>query len=118
MSIEIGGLNEGIAALQREHQRSRSASAYVYYTAEYALPVHERLDVYHPVGQAKFLEEPLRTRQKDISDVIYETYEKGGTLLQSVYVGGLLLQRLSMELCPVDTGNLRASAATRSELDA
>jgi hypothetical protein len=28
-------------------------------TVDYAIPVHERLDVRHPVGQAKFLETPL-----------------------------------------------------------
>lgn len=34
-------------------------SAYVVYDTPYAVPVHERLEVFHPHGQAKFLEEPL-----------------------------------------------------------
>lgn len=29
-------------------------------TSQYAVPVHERLDVNHPVGKAKFLEDPAR----------------------------------------------------------
>ena len=33
--------------------------AAVTYTADYAVYVHERLDVYHPDGQAKFLENAL-----------------------------------------------------------
>lgn len=28
--------------------------------ADYAIHVHENLEAYHPVGQAKFIEEPLR----------------------------------------------------------
>lgn len=42
--ISYGGSNDQYNPLRR-----RMASAY-------AVPVHERLDVFHPVGQAKFLE--------------------------------------------------------------
>lgn len=31
----------------------------------YAVPVHERMDVHHPVGQAKFLEQPVREWETD-----------------------------------------------------
>lgn len=31
----------------------------------YAVPVHERMDVHHPVGQAKFLETPVREWESD-----------------------------------------------------
>lgn len=30
-------------------------------TADYAIPVHERMDVSHPIGQAKFLEAALHS---------------------------------------------------------
>lgn len=32
------------------------ANIVIRFTAKYALPVHERMDVEHPVGEAKFLE--------------------------------------------------------------
>lgn len=39
-------------------------------TSEYAIYVHERLDVYHPVGKAKFLEDPVnRLRPKLESNI-------------------------------------------------
>lgn len=35
-------------------------SVIVGFTEEYAVYVHENLEAHHPVGQAKFLEQPLR----------------------------------------------------------
>lgn len=32
-------------------------------TSEYAVYVHERLDLHHPVGKAKFLEDPVNRRR-------------------------------------------------------
>jgi len=40
------------------------------YNADYAAVVHELLDVYHPVGQAKFLETPIS--QTDITGKLAE----------------------------------------------
>ena len=34
------------------------------YTASYAIYVHENLNSFHAIGQAKFLEEPIRTKQR------------------------------------------------------
>jgi hypothetical protein len=33
---------------------------------KYALPVHERLDVHHPNGQAKYLEQPMLAAAKNL----------------------------------------------------
>jgi len=38
--------------------------------APYALPVHERLDVHHPVGEAKFLEKSVYEAQPGMGDRI------------------------------------------------
>lgn len=35
------------------------------YAAEYAVHVHERMDLHHPVGQPKFLEQPLLAWKAD-----------------------------------------------------
>jgi hypothetical protein len=34
----------------------------------YAIPVHERMDVHHAVGQAKFLEQPVLARSKTLAN--------------------------------------------------
>jgi len=39
-------------------------------SAPYALPVHERLDVHHPVGQAKFLEYAVLASKPDLAQNI------------------------------------------------
>jgi len=36
------------------------------YTTEYATYVHERLDVHHPHGQAKFLEQPINEVTREL----------------------------------------------------
>lgn len=105
-------------ALQRKAAEARSQGrpcVIVGYTAAYAVYVHEDLTAFHPNGQAKFLEQPLRqlTTDGSLARVVRETMKKTGSLSQSLLMAGLLLQRASQELCPVDTGNLRASATTR-----
>lgn len=43
----------------------------VYYTAEYAIYVHERTDLKHQPGKiAKFLETPMRENKREILDII------------------------------------------------
>jgi hypothetical protein len=41
----------------------------IVYDADYAAPVHERLDVHHPVGQAKFLEEAYLQLLPEIAEI-------------------------------------------------
>jgi hypothetical protein len=43
-------------------QTADGISVEVGYGTDYGLAVHERIDVYHPVGEAKFLEIPLKMR--------------------------------------------------------
>jgi hypothetical protein len=83
------------------------------YSQSYAMIVHEDLQAHHKEGkQAKFLEGPARQHQAEIAQTINRAYVSTGNLDQAMLLGGLRLQRLSQEVCPVDTGALRASAYT------
>jgi hypothetical protein len=46
------------------------ADASVEFTAEHAVPVHERTDVRHPIGEAKFLENALKEEQQALLEAI------------------------------------------------
>lgn len=116
--MKIEGVQQIVAKLQAMVAKSitdDNVSVIVGYTAAYGVHVHENLTAYHPVGQAKFLEEPARLLQPRLKDEIFEQLKRGRTMAQALLVAGLRLQRESMKLCPVDTGALRASAFTRLE---
>lgn len=85
------------------------------YAAQYGVFVHENLEAKHTVGQAKFLEQPARENQTEIAEAIATMAAKHKDLQKAVFAGGLLLQRKSQPLVPVDTGNLRAGAFTALE---
>lgn len=116
MSIAILKMNELVAKL-----RAKAAAVYksndvycdVGFTASYALYVHEDLNAYHKVGQAKFLEVPARELRGDLSNIIVSAITKGKTYGQALLLAGLRLQREAQKNCPVDTGALRNSAFTR-----
>jgi hypothetical protein len=114
----LTGFNELIARLGKQAQDTAAAyskSVIVGYTQAYAIYVHENLEAHHPVGQAKFLEQPAREHAKEIGTIIRESIERGVSFEQSLLLGALRLQRESQQLCPNDTGALRASAFTRIE---
>lgn len=89
-----------------------NVSVAVGYTQNYAIYVHENMEAIHPVGQAKFLEEPARTKHKELASIFTEVKKRGQTTAQALLAAGLRLQRESQLLCPVDTGALKASAFT------
>lgn len=94
--------------------RESNVEARVSYGTTYAIPVHENLAVYHPTGQAKFLEQPFRQMLNDgtFALLIRQQMLSGKTLAQAILVAALRLQRESQLLVPVDTGALRNSAKT------
>jgi hypothetical protein len=115
---KIENLERLVATLRGKAARAnkdKDASVIVGYTALYALYVHENLEVRHPVGQAKYLEQPAREFGKEIGRIVRESLAQGKTLAQGLVLGGLRLQRESQKIVPVDTGDLRASAFTRLE---
>lgn len=118
----------------REAQAKRDGhvSCVVGYKAAYALYVHEAVGMklkgqprrpprkgyyWDPQGraQAKFLEQPARTFAKDLAEIVVTVLRGGHGLAKALYTAGLRLQRESMLLCPVDTGNLKGSAFTELE---
>lgn len=106
------------------------------YTAKYAVFVHENIEMKlkgksrkgkHPdgrkrkgkywdpqdKGRAKFLEQPARELSGRMGKQTANAMKNGATLSQALAVAGLLLQRASQLLVPVDLGNLKGSAFTR-----
>lgn len=115
---EIKNLEKVIAQLRARAAKARKdtqASVAVSFHTDYAVFVHEDLEAFHPVGQAKFLEEPARTNQAKYAAIVEKALQQGKTVSQALLLAGLSLQRDAQILTPVDTGNLRASATTTLE---
>jgi hypothetical protein len=115
---EILGLSKLVAQLREMAAKSvkdDNCSVSVGFQTEYAIYVHEDLQAHHPTGQAKFLEQPARQLSSDgtFANIIRQAKQSDKTMAQSLLLAGLRLQRDSQALCPVLTGNLRASAFTR-----
>jgi hypothetical protein len=110
--------NGVIKALRHREQEAKAELPVVVavgYTAAYAIYVHENLESSHAVGQAKFLEEPARKLMRILGELIRDSMKAGLSLVEAMLGAGLRLQRESQQLCPVDTGALKASAFTRLE---
>jgi hypothetical protein len=113
--LGVPKLVEQLRAKAAMARKDEDVSVIVGYTAAYAIYVHENLTAHHPVGQAKFLEEPFRLLRDEFSAIILKARKAGNNMSQALLLAGLRLQRESQPLCPVDTGNMRASAFTRLE---
>jgi len=139
--MEIRRLDKVLRALEkleRESKRKNNGNVIVGFNASYALYVHENVemkwrglprkgkhadgtrkkgDYWDPPGrgQSKFLEQPARTMRKELSAIIANAVANGADLTKALLVAGLRLQREAQKLCPVDTGNLKASAFTEKE---
>jgi cell division protein ZapA (FtsZ GTPase activity inhibitor) len=83
------------------------------YSQSYALEVHERTDVKRRVGQPKFLETAARSLESTIREMLRRAGQE--KLAETLLRGGLLIQRESQKITPVDTSALRASAFTTTE---
>ena len=115
MAVEVLRVKKLEGKLKQLEQKARrhSRGVLVGFTAKYALAVHERVDIPHRVGQAKFLEEPAKTRIDEIKTTIRKVATKTGDFGRGLFAGGLLLQRFAQQLVPVNTGFLKSSAFTR-----
>lgn len=112
---KIEGVSRLLGQLKSRSKVARSSAVIVGYTAEYAVYVHENLTARHPVGQAKFLEQPLREMKDELKTIVLNCVKNGLSLEKSLLIAGMALQRRSQQLVPVDTGHLRGSAFTRAE---
>lgn len=79
------------------------------YSAPYALVQHERLDFQHRVGQAKYLEQPIRTERKEVTRIITTKLKAKVRIKQAQLSAMHHIKRISLTLVPVDTGRLRNS---------
>lgn len=102
----------------QEHKAEDKATIVVGYSQDYALEQHERLDYAHKVGQAKYLETAARVSESDVRQLL-RTSPSESKFAENMLKAGLLIQRRSQELCPVDTSALKSSAFTsvESEVD-
>lgn len=88
--------------------------ARVTFHAAYAIWVHERTDVFHANGQAKFLESALRDLHNsgELANLFTSSLQSGKSPAQAILICAMRLQREAQKRTPVDTGNLRNSANT------
>jgi hypothetical protein len=113
VNSKVYGMNDLVKKIQGmdAHAKAQGHPRFaVTYDTPYALVQHENLEYFHPVGQAKFLEEPTRTRAKEIGRRVRDVYKTTRSLRRAVRAGTNLLKWFSQQLCPVLTGRLRASA--------
>ena len=138
--MRVERVEQVIAELVRRREQSKhenDVSVIVGYTANYALHVHEMVDeqgepregegiprkaphkghYWDPQGQAqsKFLEQPYRENYDLLYDTAVQETKRTRSLQLGLKAAGLDLMALSLELVPVDIGDLHASAFTRVE---
>jgi hypothetical protein len=107
----IVGAGKVIKALRAKADKARldwQASLQVGYAAPYAVFVHEDLEKVHPVGQAKFLEQPARQLHKHLAALLAARL-RTGTVRAALEEAGKVLLATSLPLVPVKTGRLKAS---------
>jgi hypothetical protein len=73
--VDTGALKASGTALPAENQDGR-ITATIGFNTNYAAAVHERLDVHHDQGQAKYLEVPLRQMDAKLTDFVKEEVRK------------------------------------------
>lgn len=107
---------KGLESILTEIRRRRSkaigdglAVTSVGYTADHAVPVHEMMHLRHPVGQAKYLEQPLRTEEKQMADIVRRRLMARETLKTAQLEACKHLMKVSLQFVPIDTGELRDS---------
>ena len=110
VKVETSGVESVIASIRGLSLKGRKVvTGKVVYDAPHAVYVHENLEVYHPNGQAKYLEQPARQLQSEMADTITRSVKAKNGLEEGVRRACNLLLEASQELVPVDTGELRDS---------
>ena len=101
----------------QQNRGKATATVVVGYSQRYATEVHERTDISHKVGQSKYLETAARNNENEIRTTLRQSPRD--KLAENMLKVGLLIQRESQQLVPVDTSALKASAFTcvEEELD-
>jgi hypothetical protein len=118
---EVRGLQKFVSQLAKlaaKRRKDCQGRVTVSFTASYAVHVHEDLEAVHRIGQAKFLEQPMRTMTDDgtFGKIIADAVSNGRSISEALLLAGLRLQREAQLLVPVNTGALRGSAVTTLEM--
>jgi hypothetical protein len=116
VAAQITGLKEAQVAMKKYEERMGGDPFVILgFGALYALAVHERTDVYHGVGEAKFLENAVNKAKKGYARDLArkaDRLEKDGykhPTAGALYQKALEIDADAVSRVPVDTGRLRAS---------
>lgn len=114
VTVETNGIADLRAKLTS--MVKKGAKLAIGYSADYAVMVHEDLEVHHkPPGQAKFLSEPINLLRRDLQIFIRDELKMGKPLQKVLEDAGNKLLEFSKRLVPVDTGNLKNSGYVKVE---
>ena len=117
LSLKVEGtdeLNAELSKLKSAYGKSNKA-AVVSFGTNYGVYVHENMNVHHEVGEAKFLENAVKANIPAVSGVVEKMTSKGMNLSIALFTAASIIQRDAQKRCPVDIGNLKASARTEME---
>jgi hypothetical protein len=73
------------------------------------------LEAHHPVGQAKFLEEPFRRLLPQLRETIKRAVKAKKSLEEGLKAAGQQLLEASLPLVPVDTGYLKSTGTVGTQ---
>lgn len=111
--VNFGAFLSAFKAKGDKVKRRAKTEYHVLFKAAYAVFVHERTDLHHDNGQAKFLEEPLRTEAATMTRLMNSVLKSNGDLDTAVAVAAQYLLSVAKSLVPVKTGFLRDSGEVR-----
>lgn len=118
-SVKTEGLKDIIKNINEQVKLAKDDQPVVIgYAAPYAIYVHERMDLHHPNGQAKFLETPLRTMRGQMLKILATTFQKTRSMTLAKLAALRAVLVASQELCPKATGALAASGFVATEANA
>lgn len=113
MPAETTGFPELIKRIKRMRTKDKltgdKLEIVIGYKAPYAVYVHENLEAYHPVGQAKFLEVAIRRLAPVLRDMVVSKVRAKVSLRDALMQAAQYLLQESKKLVPVKTGLLRDS---------
>lgn len=110
VKFKTTGAGKVISSIKSQSMRGRkTVSLSVGFAAPYAAYVHENLQAFHRVGQAKYLEQPMIQYQQEIARIIVYNLNNKESLETAVTRAGWFLLNEAKKLVPVDTGFLRDS---------
>ena len=112
MSVTVTGQDRISLRLSQMGRKYTADRIRVGYRAKYSIFVHERTDLHHPIGQAKYLETAYRENVRRMGRMVADAVKSGIPVREAMRRAGLYLQREAQRLTPVDTGFLRSSAYT------